>query len=189
MLSQMIGCPRSISSRDGFQIELIDVTLLTPRIHHDRKKKKVFFMRWALVLLFARPVRGEGWLSELLLSEALVCCQAIGPKKNALNNLIIWVFLFPHTVVTCESLSKLSLISSCKILNILFDWRWFNASVSRRHLHDTNLAAWLFSGFQRSHCFYGGLRSRDEELKQLYRACWQLTAQWAILFVGWFKYP
>lgn len=38
MLSQMIGCLRSISSRDGFQIELIAITLLPPRIHHDRKK-------------------------------------------------------------------------------------------------------------------------------------------------------
>lgn len=39
MLSQMIGCLRSISSRDGFQIELIAVTLLPPHIHHDWKKK------------------------------------------------------------------------------------------------------------------------------------------------------
>lgn len=97
MLSQMIGCLRSISSRDGFQIELIAVTLLPPRIHHDRKK--VFFMSWALVLSFAHPVRHEGWLSELLLSEDLVCCQAICPKKNALNNLIISVFLFPLKVI------------------------------------------------------------------------------------------
>lgn len=42
MLSQMIDCLRSISSHDGFQIELMVVTLLLPRIHHDRKEKSVF---------------------------------------------------------------------------------------------------------------------------------------------------
>lgn len=50
---------------------------------------------------------------------------------------------------------------------------------------NTNFLAALFFGFQQSQCFCGWFGSRELELQQRYRACCQLTALWAILFVSW----